>query len=187
MLPLLLAAMIVQAEAAAAPTEPGLVDRFVAAIPEPMRSGSDGRRDDELEARMLIRTNPTRAAEIRQIADTHAACAAPLLARTTENGLRWVAARLGNERLARIVTFYESGDAAFLGELDDRASRGETPTATDQARAERIFAEYPLREYFQTIEESAWRDDPLASELHGCDEARDNALLQLDLHYPDRE
>jgi hypothetical protein len=186
MLPLLLAVMILQ-PAAPPPAEPSpaLVDRFIAAIPEAQRLGLDGRSNDEAEARMLITINPARAAEIRRIADTHAACAAPLLARTTENGLRWLALRLGDGPLTRIIQFHESGDALFLGELEERSRGGEAPNATDQARVERIFAEYPLRDYFEAIEASYGREDPLAAELIGCDIARDDALTQLGLRYPD--
>jgi hypothetical protein len=110
-----------------------------------------------------------------------------LLTRMSDNGLRWVAGQLGGDRLAQVVSFYESGDAAFIGRLEEAGARGELPDAADQARAERIFAGYPLSEYFETIEASFDREEPLSGELFACDQARDQAFYELDLRYSDED
>ena len=182
MLPLL-AFAIVQS---AAP-EPSMVERFMAAFPAEIRPELSEIGRDQAEVEWLIGLNPTRAAELRRIGEGHTACATPLMTRMSDNGLRWVAEQLGDERLARIVGFYESGDAAFLGRLEEAAARGELPNAADQARAEGVFSDYPLREYFETLEASLGRDEPLAAELFACDHARDDAFLALDLRYSDEE
>ena len=178
-----LALMIIQAASADLP----MVERFMAAFPAEQRPELAAIGNSRAEVEWLIRLNPARAAELRRIGDTHAACATPLLTRMSDNGLRWVAGRLGGERLARIVDYFESGDAAFVVRVEEAAARGELPNAVDQARAERIFAGYPLREYFETLEASIDRDEPLAADLYACDHARDDAFLQLDLRHSDEE
>ena len=180
----LLALAIIQA----APAGLTMVDRFVAAFPADRRPELAAIGNDQAEIEWLIGLNPTRAAELRAIGDTHSACATPLMARMSENGLRWVAGRLGDERLARIVAYYESGDAAFIDRLEAAAARGEMPDAGDQARAEQIFAGYPLREYFEALEATYdEREEPLMADLYACDHARDDAFLQLNLRYSDEE
>ncbi len=182
MLPLLLAVMIAQT----APT-PAVApaDRLIAAFPAEQRRELSQFRVDEHEVSQLIALNPAREAEIRQVAESHVACASPLLTRMSENGLRWVAERLGDAKTLRIAIFYESGDAAFLRELEDRHGRGEGASSADMARFQRIYAAYPLDEYYETVEASVGREDALAPELFACDHARDEAYQQLGLRFAD--
>ncbi len=184
MLPLLLAVMITQTAATAEPTLAPAA-RLIAAYPADQRPELSQFRVDEHEASQLIALNPARAAEIRRVAETHVACASPLLTRMSENGLRWVAERLGDAKTARIAIFYESGDAAFLRELADRHRGGEGASPADMARVERIYADYPLDEYYETVEASVGREDPLAPQLFACDQARDEAYQQLGLRFAD--
>jgi hypothetical protein len=94
-----------------------------------------------------------------------------------------VARQLGDEKLGRLIAFYEGEDKARLNALMARTSQGETLPAADEAELERIMSAYPLTEFaeaFNPFNPALWQEEPLA-EITRCENRRDEAFARLGL------
>ncbi|MGZ8349261.1 MAG: hypothetical protein ACXWU2_04465 [Allosphingosinicella sp.] len=180
MLAALLAAGAVQSAPAPAPSSEALVDQFLRVIPDAELFNRVDRTADPTELQRLGQFNPGRTDDIRPVLETYAGCVGPPRNRMTVHVLRTVARGIGDEKLRRLIAFYQSPDAATLNRL---ASRTTTLSAAEQAEIERITSAYPLAEFAAAMRPNNpafWQQDQVA-EILRCDGERDQAFARLGL------
>jgi hypothetical protein len=174
------------AETSVPPASEALVDRFMTAIPASAQGPADNRGADPIQLELLAEINPGRIEEIRPILEAEAACEGPLRREMNGRMLRGVAAGLGEEKLGRLVRFYEGDDY----HLFERLGREESGTLSESERAEleRLLTDYPIEEYAQAISASfpAMFDDPAMEPLIRCGLDRARAFERKGLRlFPD--
>lgn len=181
-LALALAAQTATAQSAT-PAGEALIDRFMLVIPGADRIEQADLAPDPVEIERLTGLNPDHGDDVREVLAEFARCSAPARVQLRESGLRMVARQLGDEKLGRLIAFYESEDMARFDALMARTSQGETLSAGDQAELERIMTAYPLTEFaeaFNPFNPALWQEVPLA-EITRCENSRDEAFARLGL------
>lgn len=184
---LMLAALLVAgqdappAPPAPAPASEAQVDRFLAVLPGHERLEQTDFDVDPAELERLGTLNPNHVDEIRGALDSYADCAGLANARLSTHIMRTVARALGDEKLGRMVAFYEHEDLAVLGPLMDRAGRGDSLSAAEQAEVDRIRTAYPIEDFGRemTSFNPAFLDEPLLSAINACEQARDAAFERI--------
>lgn len=174
------AAPTTPAPVAPAPASEALVERFMAALPEAQRLNRVDRTADRQELDRLGAMNQGRADDIRPILEEFAACASAARNKAIADVLRRAARQLGEEKLGRLIQFYEREDVAALREM---MAQG-TAALSDAQRAEaaRIAATYPVAEFADLLEPgpTLWRADFMREEGR-CAATRDAALERAGL------
>lgn len=154
MKPLVFAAALFVLQAPTSAAEPAkgvpseaLVDRFIAAIPDrEAMTAADGEIDSgELER--LTALNPGKEAQLRGILEANVACTDPAIAAGTLRMMRTIARDLGEEKLKKLVGFYEGPDYAAFQALALRMESAAAPSAGDKAAMARFMAAYPLQDF----------------------------------------
>ncbi|MFN3724868.1 MAG: hypothetical protein ACK4SZ_01050 [Allosphingosinicella sp.] len=176
-----LAALLSVAQADA-PPPPELVERFIAALPQPQR------RLDEVDSATLDRLkalNPGRENDLRPILQAHAFCTAPLMRGSTDRMLHQVAARLGAANLEALIRFYEGSDLARFGTLAEKTDR----TAEESAEFERLMSAYPVEAFMEAMQASAasalFDDESFFVAMNACDRQQSEALARANLRSQD--
>ena len=166
----LLAVLVIGAQDAV-PAGDAVIDRFMAAIPDP---GSD---PDPEQLAYFITLNPGRDADIAPVLQSFAECRNAYAARALRN----VAASLGSERLARLTAFYEGEDFRALDRITSRPE--EELTAQEQAERDRIISAYPIEDFVAAMQPSnpAFSMDEAMAMLDQCERERDEALQRQGL------
>jgi hypothetical protein len=175
-----LAALLSIAQADA-PPPPELVERFIAALPEPQR------RPDEIEPAdldRLVQLNPGREADLRPILQAHVGCTAPLMSASTNRMLHQVAAQLGTANIEAMIRLYQGPDLARFGALAQKADKNPQETA----ELERLMRVYPVQAFLEAMQAastSAFFDEAFFEAINACDRARAEALARANLRASD--
>jgi len=180
----LLALWAAPAPAQSAPLSEALVDRFMAALPPPDRSGTPAPSAEEISR--IEALNPGKSAQIRPILDAYEACAAAESKTQAVALVRDVARALGEAKLRRLTEFYEGPDFVAFEALAARLSRGEELPAGDKAEFERLFSAYPLNEFNETMMRVAQSDAAIsgvAERFARCSAARKDAFDRSNLRF----
>lgn len=123
-----------------------LVERFIAVIPD--RDEFDKPPEiDPTELGGLVALNPGKEAQVRSILEANLACTGPAVVAGSHRMLRTVARELGEEKLKRLVSFYEGPDYAAFKALAARMEGTGTPSAEDSAAMARLMGAYPLQAF----------------------------------------
>src|SRR5262245_39921410 len=121
MLPLLLAGLFaVAAEPTPGPASEAVVDRFIAVLPDTQRLARVDRSADAAELERLSQLNPGREADVRRLLEDQAGCAGAARNGEMNRTLRAVARQLGDEKVLRMIRFYEGGDMPIFGRLVEK-------------------------------------------------------------------
>ena len=184
-LPMLLAASIAAESPTASDGQPPVseatIERFLAVLPDADRLEAGEPTADPAELESLGALNPGRIEEIRPVLERFEACTAPISRAGTLRIMRSIAGQLGEEKVARLIAFYEGEDFVRLDALMTRTGNGTTASAEEQAEIDRIMGAYPLGEFMQAMQPSNplfWQDESMA-EIIACHEERDQALERL--------
>lgn len=132
--------------AATAPSE-ALVDRFIAVIPDRDQIDSVSTEIDAGELAALVALNPGKEAQIRPILQANLACTGPAISAGSLRMLRTVARNLGEEKLKRLIAFYEGPDYAAFAALAARMEGKDKPSAEDSAAMAKMMGAYPLQAF----------------------------------------
>lgn len=154
MKPLLFAIALFALHGPAAAAEPAkgapseaLVDRFIAAIPDREALTAAEGEIDAGELERLTALNPGKEAQLRKILESNLACTGPAITAGTMRMLRTLARDLGEEKLKKLVGFYEGPDYAAFSALALRMESGAAPSAGDKAAMAKFMAAYPLQDF----------------------------------------
>ena len=166
---------------AEAPPSPELVERFIAALPQPRRP-LDAIDSEELAR--LAQRNPGREGDIRPILEAHARCTAPVRQSSTERVFQGVAARLGTANVEALIRFYSGPDLARFGALAEKTDK----STEENAELERLLAAYPMQAMMDAMQSSGmaiFDDDAFMSAMDACDRARVAELSRANLRSED--
>lgn len=133
----------------AAPSE-ALIDRFIAVLPDWKQSTAESEIDAG-ELSRLVALNPGKGAKLRSILKANLACTAPAITAGTTRMLRAVARDLGEDRLQRLIGFYEGPDYAAFEALGTRMNGKTDPSAEDKATLTKLMATYPLQAFLDQM------------------------------------
>lgn len=167
-----------------APASEALVDRFLAVIPDAHVLQNPQWDLDTEQVERLTELNPERGEDIEAVREGYRRCTAPTAATVTLRLFRETARGLGEEKLGRLIAFYQSRDYAILGEIAGRNEGGETLSAADTAEAARITSAYPLTDYLESLSQSQsalFEDQELLDTLVRCEEELQTALASRSL------
>ena len=172
---------VASAEAGAATVDEALIERFISVLPGADRFDRVDRIPDPDELARLTGLNPGRDAEIRAMLEDHAGCVGAARNAQTKAMLGGVARHLGEEKVGRMIRFYERDEWRVLERL---SNIGEANlTAAERAELARLRADYPLDDFrramnpFTTID----RPDELFAAERGCGESLMAAMQRLEL------
>jgi hypothetical protein len=183
-LPALVALLAMPVFAEAAPPSDALIDRFMAALPQPDPPGAPAPSPGEVAR--LETLNPGKSALIRPILDAYEACAAAESRTQAVALVRQVARALGEAKLLRLTEFYEGPNFVAFEALGARITKGEEVPAAEKAEFERLIAAYPLSDFRETMMRVALSDAANLSatvRFASCDAARKQAFARSNLRY----
>jgi hypothetical protein len=145
------------AAAPAAQAAPGeaLIDRFIAAIPDRDQIDAVATEIDPGELAALAALNPGKEAQIRSILQANLACTGPAIAAGSLRMLRTIARNLGEEKLKRLIAFYEGPDYAAFAALAARMEGKDKPSAEDSAAMAKMMGAYPLQAFHAQLNGAA--------------------------------
>ena len=135
------------AQAPAAGPSEALIDRFIAVIPDRAEFEKPPTEIDSGELGALVALNPGKEAQVRSVLKANLACTGPAIKAGSLRMLRTVAHELGEEKLKRLVGFYEGPDYAAFKTLAARMSGQATPSAEDSAAMAKLMGAYPLQAF----------------------------------------
>jgi hypothetical protein len=159
------------------PPSPDLVERFIAALPEPRRPLNEV---DPAALARLTELNPGREADLRAILQTHAGCTAPLMSASTARMIRHVAATLGSANVEALIRFYRGPDLARFGALAEKADKSPEETA----ELERLQRAYPFEAFMEAMQGATgtlFEDGGFFEAMNACDHQRAEALARANL------
>ncbi|HYG47778.1 MAG TPA: hypothetical protein VD846_07525 [Allosphingosinicella sp.] len=136
--------------AQAAPSE-ALIDRFLAVLPDRAQIEAVETEIDPGELKALVALNPGKEAQISSILRANLACTGPAVSAGTLRMLRTIARELGEEKLKRLVGFYEGPDYAAFAALAARMEGVAAPSAEDSAAMAKLMGAYPLQAFHQQL------------------------------------
>lgn len=142
-----------RAEAAAAPSE-ALVERFLAVLPDRAAIEAVDSEVDPAELSALAALNPGKEARVRAILEANLACSGEAISAGTLRMLRSAARDLGEERLTRLVGFYEGPDYAAFEALGLRMAGPAAPAAEDRAAMAKLLEAYPLQAWLDRLNQA---------------------------------
>lgn len=134
----------------AAPSE-ALIDRFIAVIPDKEEFDKPTTEIDKSELSALVELNPGKEAQVRKVLQSNLACTNPAIKAGGYRMLRTVARELGEEKLKKLVSFYEGPDYAAFKALADRMEGKGTPSAEDSAALAKLMGTYPLQAFIDRM------------------------------------
>ncbi|HEY0324609.1 MAG TPA: hypothetical protein VGC46_01350 [Allosphingosinicella sp.] len=167
---------------AEAPPSPDLVERFIAALPEPRRPLNEV---DPAALARLVELNPGREAHLRAILQAHAGCTAPLMRGSTDRMLHHVAGRLGAANLEALIRFYQGPDLARFGTLAEKRDK----TTEETAEFERLMRDYPMEAFMDAMQSATasamFDDESFFVAMNACDRQQSEALARFNLRSED--
>jgi hypothetical protein len=134
----------------AAPSE-AMIERFIAVIPDRDEIDKPPTEIDAAELAGLVALNPGKEAQLRSILKANLACTGPAIKAGSYRMLRTVARELGEEKLKRLVSFYEGPDYAAFKTLARRMDDSEKPSAEDSAAMAKLMGTYPLQAFIERM------------------------------------
>jgi hypothetical protein len=169
----------------AAPTAPPparepVIDAFLAALPpgEAKLPTADPSAQGNAEA--LVKRYPAKVVQIRAAFEDQRRCETTASDAARNQALRESARLLGDERLAKLTSFYRGQDFARLKHLSAAQEAGALSPA-EQAQFDRITQDYPLADYLVSSREAQrmmFTDGTLMNALLACETGRDEALAK---------
>jgi hypothetical protein len=148
---LALQAQPLPAQTPAAPPSEALIDRFIAVIPDREEFDRPPSEIDPGELSGLVALNPGKEAQLRSILKANLACTGPAVVAGSHRMLRTVARELGEEKLKRLVSFYEGPDYAAFKTLGLRMEGASAPSVEDKAAMARLMGAYPLQAFIEQM------------------------------------
>jgi hypothetical protein len=128
-----------------------LVERFLAVLPERAEIDAPAAEVDPAELSALVALNPGKEGQVRSILEASLPCSSQAISAGTLRMLRTIARDLGEERLKRLVGFYEGPDYAAFAALGTRMESAETPSREDRAAMAKLMETYPLQAYLDRM------------------------------------
>jgi hypothetical protein len=137
------------ASAPAAPAAPSeaLIDRFMAVLPDRDVLNAVDTEIDAEELSKLVALNPGKEAQVRTVLQANLACNGPAIRAGTVRMLRAVARNLGQDKLQKLVSFYEGPGYPAFNALAARMQGQDKPSAADEAAMAKLMGAYPLQAY----------------------------------------
>ena len=167
-----------------APASDALVERFMAVIPDSNALRNPQWDIDPAQVTRLTELNPDRAVDIEAVRETYRRCTSPTAAAVTLRLFRDTAGGLGDEKLGRLIAFYQSEDFTKLRGISERGEAGETLSEAGMAEAERITSAYPVRDYMESLSRAQmalFQDEALVGTILRCEEEMRSALASRGL------
>ena len=167
-----------------APASDALIDRFMAVIPDSNELRNPQWDLDPAQVTRLTELNPDRDADIEAVRHAYRGCTSPTAAAVTLRLFRDTAGGLGDEKLGRLIAFYQSEDFTALRAISERGEAGETLSEADMAEAERITSYYPVREYMESLaraQMALFQDQALVGTILRCEEEMRSAIASRGL------
>lgn len=185
----LLAFLAAAAFAASAPPAPIEPDPATDALVETLLSVQPDRAQiekvsppDPDQLAFLTALNPGRASQAKAVLEDYQLCLAPAATEGVKTMYRKAARSIGPAKTQRIIDFYRLDPGTMEGLI--ARLRGPAPSAADKAEEARLYAEYPLHEYFQAYQRAmaeAGDDSVFAAAAERCGEALSAALANAGL------
>ena len=166
--------------AAPAPARDPLIDSFLAALPpgeaklpaaDPLAQG---------KAKALVERYPAKVTQIRAAFEDQRRCEAEAGDAARNQALRESARLLGDEKLAKLTSFYRGQDFGRLKQLSAAQKAGALSPA-EKALFDRITTDYPLADYLVSSREAQrvmFADGTLMNALMACETGRNEALAK---------
>jgi hypothetical protein len=148
---LALQAQPLPANAPPAAASEALVQRFIASIPDRDEFEKPPSEIDPAELGRLVALNPGKEAQVRKVLTANLACTGPAIKAGGYRMLRTVAAELGEEKLKRLISFYEGPDYAAFAALAERMQAKGAPSAEDNAAMAKLMGAYPLQAFMEQM------------------------------------
>ncbi|HYW14705.1 MAG TPA: hypothetical protein VE891_00935 [Allosphingosinicella sp.] len=173
------AAQAAPAEAVSAAPAEALIDRFIAVLPDREEIDKAGGEIDPIELARLATLNPGKEAQVRKVLQANLACTGPAASSASLRMLRTVARNLGDDRLRKLIGFYEGPDYAAFGALARRMAGKAIPSAADGAAMAKLMGAYPLQAFQEQMgraEEIMTADAPFMEAAWNCAAEQEKAL-----------
>ncbi|HEX8511582.1 MAG TPA: hypothetical protein VF688_00590 [Allosphingosinicella sp.] len=135
----------------AGPSE-ALVERFIAVIPDREEFDKLPTEIDPAELKQLVALNPGKEAQVRSVLKANLACTGPAVVAGSHRMLRTVARELGEEKLKKLVSFYQGPDYAAFKALASRMEGAAKPSAEDNAAMAKLMGAYPLQAFIDRLD-----------------------------------
>jgi hypothetical protein len=184
-----LAFLAAAAFAVSAPSAPLLPDPATDALVETLVSILPDRADiekvsppDPDQLAFLTGLNPGRESEAKAVLEDYQRCLAPASTEGVKTMFRKAARSIGPAKTQRMIDFYRLDRATMEGLM--ARLRGPAPSAADKAEEARLYAEYPLQEYYQAYRRAmaqAGDDSAFVAAATRCGEALSAALVRAGL------
>jgi hypothetical protein len=162
--------------AAPPPAREPVIDAFLAALPP----GETKPPAADPSVKALVERYPARGTQIRAAFEDQRRCETTASDAARNQALRESARLLGDERLAKLTSFYRGQDFARLKHLSAAQEAGALSPA-EQAQFDRITQDYPLADYLASSREAQramFTDGTLMNALMGCETGRGEALAK---------
>lgn len=164
--------------AQAAPSD-ALIERFLAVLPDRAEIDAVDIEVDAGELSALTALNPGREAQVRSILEANLACSGKAVSAGSLRMLRTIARDLGEDRLTRLIRFYEGPDFAVFAALGTRMAGDPNPSPEDKAAMAKLMEAYPLQAWLDRMngaQEIFMADEAFVTEAMKCAEEQMNAL-----------
>jgi hypothetical protein len=163
-----------------------LLDEFVAALPHPEEWAMSTDPDAEELARIEA-LNPGREKDVRAVLTDSARCSAPVIEAGTRRALRVVGARLGPDKLRRLIAFYRSDEFRRLDSVDTQRQKGAVLSAAQEEEFSRVMAAHPEARDFATGVQGSGdiiaKDPVFVRDVSRCGAAQAAAFARAKLTY----
>ncbi|HEX8240552.1 MAG TPA: hypothetical protein VF574_12500 [Allosphingosinicella sp.] len=167
----------------AAPSE-ALIERFIAVLPDRGEIDKAVGEIDPVELDRLTALNPGKEAELRSILQANLACTGPAATAGSLRMLRTVARNLGDEKVRKLISFYQGPDYAAFAALAARMDGKGKPAAEDSAALAKLMGAYPLQAFHEQLgraEEIIAADEGFMSDAMKCASEQVEALATAGL------
>lgn len=156
-----------------------LVERFIAGLPDRAEIDAGSAEVDPAELSALTALNPGKEAQVRSILEANLACSNEAISAGTLRMLRIVARDLGEDKLTRLIGFYEGPDYAAFETLGLRMAGTATPSPEDRAAMAKLMEAYPLQAWLDRLngaQEIIAADEGFMTAAMACAEQQMKAL-----------
>jgi hypothetical protein len=133
------------------PPDDAAIERFMKVLPD-AETLDDEQAPDPDELARLRAINPGREAQVEAIMTTHSRCQSTLVNAKTAEMLRGIARDLGQEKVERLIAFYEGPDSPRVDYLFGRIENGEELSSAEQAEVDGLLARYPIEEMLDALD-----------------------------------
>jgi len=166
------------------PASEALVDRFIAVIPDAHQVENAQWDIDAEQLTRLTELNPERSGDIEAVSQAYRDCTSPIARAVTMRLLRDAARGLGEEKLERLVAFYQSTDFTTFKAISERGEAGAEVSDADMAEVLRITSDYPVMDFVESTsraQAALFQDEALVGTILRCEEEMRSALASRDL------